>query len=130
MARVNRGGSVLGFIVTAIIMAALLIGSAYTLRQITTRPTMAQQEAPQENKNNPPVAANNNGNQNPADTGAKNPDDTSVSSGNNTPQQPASGATQLPHTGPVSLTGSILAVGLLSLTAVAYARSRRPELSL
>lgn len=134
MARMSRGGSVLGFSIATLVMAGLLVGGAYTLRQLTTQQTaVAQNETPQ-SQTKPDVA------QSPSDKTDKTNTNTNIQKSNsssqdpNTTTLPASSdmaqASQLPHTGPGSFLGAIIAVGLLSATVVAYARSRRPELSL
>lgn len=131
MARTNRGGSVLGFSIAALIMAGLLIGSAYMLRQLTTQQTaVAQNETPQPSTkpdDNQPKGNN---------AGAGNQQSSSPSQNTNTgtasppPSSDSTQTGQLPHTGPGSLLGSIAALGSLCMAGVSYARSRRPELSL
>lgn len=126
MARINRGGSVLGFSITTLVVAGLLVGGAYTLRQLTTQQTAVAQNEPQPqakpSADQPKSDSTSNQKSNP-------PQDNSTS----TPSSSSSASTtagELPQTGPGSLLGTVAALGLLSATAVAYARSRRPELSL
>jgi hypothetical protein len=126
MARANRGGSVLGFSIAAVVMAGLLVGGAYTLRQLTSQPVVAQGEAPQAKPDDGQSSENK------ANT-SQNPDSTSQNNNAQvgaTPSSSNSQASQLPHTGPGELLTTVAAIGSLSATAVAYARSRRPELSL
>lgn len=132
MARTNRGGSVLGFSIATLVMAGLLIGGAYTLRQLTSQSTtaVAQNDTPQSQTK--PDVDQSKGDKTNSDGQKSDSSSQNTNTGTVTPPS-ASGstpATQLPQTGPGSLLGTVAALSLLSATAVAYARSRRPELSL
>lgn len=125
MVRTNQGGSVLGFIVVGVVLVALFVGGAYTVHQLSAQPEVA----PAQPEQAPPKSR-------------ENKDDSSKDQPQKTDNQPAkpqqnpagnssqSPAAELPQTGPAELLGTLLALGLLSATAVSYARSRRPELSL
>ena len=125
MAQRNQGGSVLGFIVVAVVLAGLLIGGAYVVRQLTTQPqTPSLEPSPaQDDQKNQPKAEEK--------TTPEASKDKSEA-----PQSQADGlgssgstTTQLPKTGPENLLATVLALGILSGMVVSYARSRRPELS-
>lgn len=125
MTRTNQGGSVLGFVVAAVLMTGLLIGGAYTVRQLTAQPEPTQAaNKPQEQKTS----------QNPAKEDEKKTQEKNSAPADDTAQTettlPGSGAQELPQTGPESLVGSAVILAILSGMAVSYARSRRPELSL
>lgn len=131
MARVNQGGSVLVFVVVAVIMAGLLVGGVYLVRQLTAEPTetlrpsqtaedkpdttQKEDEKPSENKD--------------ADKQASRPETEHPAAGENAPP-PSAPADELPKTGPASVLGSAFMLAVLSAAAVSYARSRRVELSL
>lgn len=121
MGRTKEGGSVLGFVVAAIVLAGLLVGGAYFISgqdtQRSTPVTNKPQEQPKEEKKEGPP---------PAEPGKKQEE---------RPQTPATtpqaGMTQeLPTTGPREALGSILIIGLVTGLLVSYLRSRRVNLSL
>lgn len=120
MTRTNRGGSMLSFVVVAIIMAGVLIGGVYTVHRLTTQSNIAlrpESRQPQDQsslKNN----QHQNDNQTPKTT-VSTPSDATVGQ-----------ASQLPQTGTEDVFGSVIALGFISVTLVSYVRSRRPELSL
>jgi len=124
MTRTNQGGSVLSFVIVALVLAGLLIGGAYTIRKLTTQsdqtqsPSAPAQQDKTPDTNKPQQAASNTSDQSQASTPQP-----------STQTQDASPA-RLPQTGPRELLGSIVAIAALSGMAVSYARSRRPELSL
>jgi LPXTG-motif cell wall-anchored protein len=121
MAHSNQGGSILSFVVVALLLAALLIGGAYAVRRFTTQP---EQQTPSTSQNQP--APHNAAQQNKAaDNNSQAPVKVSPQVNND-----SSVASQLPQTGTSSLLGSVVALALLSGVAVSYVRSRRPELSL
>jgi len=120
MRRTNEGGSVLGFVVVAVVLAGLLVGGAYFVnRQLTEAPApVVEQQDTQtdkkDKKQTPP----------PAEPGNKHKDTTPES----TPR--AGVAHELPATGPKEAIGTMLVIGLLSGVLVGYVRSRRPRFSL
>jgi len=124
MTRTNQGGSVLSFVIVALVLAGLLIGGAYTIRKLTTQsdqtqsPSAPAQQDKTPDTNKPQQAASNTG------------DQSQVSTPQPSTQTQDASPTRLPQTGPRELLGSIVAVAALSGMAVSYARSRRPELSL
>lgn len=117
MGRTSEGGSVLGFVVVAVVLATLLIGGVYVAgRQDTTQsapPATKPQEPKKEEKQTPPP---------PAEPGNK-PDQSQA-----VPQ--AGVSHELPMTGPTESLGSFLILGLVSGLFVGYIRSRRIHLSL
>jgi LPXTG-motif cell wall-anchored protein len=128
MARVNQGGSVLVFIVVAVVMAGLLVGGVYLVRQLTAEP--AETLRPSQTAENKP------------DTTQK--DDQKTSDNKKTsepkaeePQKAADStpkvsepASELPKTGPSGMIAPAFMLAILSMAAVSYVRSRRLELPL
>lgn len=120
MRRTKEGGSVLGFVVVAVVLAGLLAGGAYFIsRQSSPLPastTNKPPEQPKEKKEGPPAAEPGNKPEKRVET----PEST-----------PQTGMThELPTTGPRETLGSILVVGLVTGVSVSYLRSRRANLSL
>jgi LPXTG-motif cell wall-anchored protein len=120
MARTNQGGSVLVFVVVAIIMAGLLIGGVYAVRQLTA--------APDQGAKTPDTTTENK----PSDDKKKqetSPSDKKTNKTASESQPPATSsqqsANELPKTGPESLLGTLVMLGILSAVAVSYVRSRR-----
>lgn len=106
-----QGGSIRKFILVAIILAGLLAGGIYFMQQ-TPQPeptaeegSIPTEEAPYEEvreEETQPIA-----------------------------ELPGQAITeQLPETGPAEAFGVLISLGVVSLVAVYYLRSRRPELSL
>ena len=126
MAQKNQGGSVLGFVVVAVIMAGLLIGGAYALRQLTTAPEQGLE--PTKTAEDKPIQEQKQTPANPDEKKEQSKEEPQSSTGSDAP---APSAGELPQTGPgESLVGTILALAALTGVAISYARSRRPELSL
>lgn len=107
-----QGGSIRKFILVAIILAGLLAGGIYFMQQQTPQPepiaeegSIPTEEAPYEEvreEETQPIA-----------------------------ELPGEEITeQLPETGPAETFGVLVSLGVASLVAVYYLRSRRPELSL
>jgi LPXTG-motif cell wall-anchored protein len=122
MAQTNQGGSVLGFVVVAVIMAGLLIGGVYAVRQLTAVPEQGLE--PSKTAENKPS-----GDQKKQET-PKTDNKTDKSDSESTPpaSTDSSGqqATELPQTGPGgSLLGTTVMLAVLSGVAVSYVRSRR-----
>lgn len=122
MAQKNQGGSVLGFIIVAIVMAGLLIGGAYAVRQLTSQPQVSPEPSPsqaqddqksqQETKKDTP-------------SGESKKTDPPQSQTHNSAG--VGNATELPQTGTEGLLGPALVMGILSGAVVSYVRSRRFE---
>jgi LPXTG-motif cell wall-anchored protein len=127
MTRTNQGGSVLGFVVVAVIMAGLLIGGVYAVRQMTAVPE--QELEPSKTTEN-----KSSGDQKKQET-PKSDKKTDTSESESTPPagsgSPEPSASELPQTGPgEGVFGAAVMLAVLGGVAVSYARSRRPELSL
>jgi cytoskeletal protein RodZ len=115
MTRTNQGGSGLSFIVIGIILVGLLAGGIYLVRQQLNQPEQTwppeeSSEVVSEDQEEIPV-------------------DESAPSQEKAPETSTETTVELPQTGIAEIT-TVFSLGLLSLTVVAYARSRRPELSL
>jgi hypothetical protein len=115
MTRTNQGGSGLSFVVIGVILVALLAGGVYLVRQQLTQPD--QTWLPEESGE---TVVSDDDEEVAADPVPENEESLQVADVS---------AAELPQTGIEDVT-PIFSLGLLSLTAVAYARSRRPELSL
>jgi cytoskeletal protein RodZ len=131
MARVNQGGSVLVFVVVAVIMAGLLVGGVYVVRQLTAQPTetlrpsQTAEEKPDTTQKEDQKPSENKD----ADKQANKPEAEEPAASENV-APPSGPADELPKTGPGSVLGSAFMLAILSAAAVSYARSRRVELSL
>ena len=131
MARVNQGGSVLVFVVVAVIMAGLLVGGVYVVRQLTAQPTetlrpsQTAEEKPDTTQKEDQKPSENKD----ADKQANKPEAEEPAASENV-APPSEPADELPKTGPGSVLGSAFMLAILSAAAVSYARSRRVELSL
>jgi cytoskeletal protein RodZ len=137
MVRTKQGGSILGFILIGVVLAALLVGGVYFVRQQTAKqvtqptpvePTSSQQPSSSDSSESPAPATEDKSDN--TDTSDKKEE----TSANNTPtensSQPSSQtATELPKTGPSQTIGVLIVVGILSYAVVLYARSRRLNLS-
>ncbi len=124
MVRTKEGGSVISFVVIAVILAALLVGGAFAIRRMTTQPTELPQ-APQSSPATPQTSSPTAGSQ--GQPASPTPSTQATSGASQSPQTSPS-PSQLPQTGPEGLFSAIVALGMLSATAVAYVRSRRLEL--
>lgn len=126
MTRTNQGGSVLGFVVVAVIMAGLLIGGVYAVRQLTA--------APQQGADPSKITEERPAGEQPKPEAPKADEKTDESKTESTPpagSNPEQHASELPQTGPSeSLLGATIMLAVLSGVAVSYARSRRVELAL
>jgi LPXTG-motif cell wall-anchored protein len=127
MTRTNQGGSVLGFVVVAVIMAGLLIGGVYAVRQLTA--------APQQGADPSKITEETPASEQAKPETPKAEEKTDGSKSESTPpastDDPGQHASELPQTGPSeSLLGATIMLAVLSGVAVSYARSRRVELAL
>jgi LPXTG-motif cell wall-anchored protein len=118
MVRTNQGGSVLSFVIIGVIMAAILVGGVYMVRQQASQPAV---ETPQEVVEEPPVTS-------PTETEKEAEKPQKEEAAQKTPQ--AEKEVELPQTGPAESFVTLIAVALLGFTATSYLRSRRVGLSL
>ena len=118
MRRTKEGGSVLGFVVVAIVLGTLLLGGVYLVSRQEGRSaspvTKPQEPSKKDEKQAPP----------PAEPGKK----PELQAPQSTPQ--AGVAHELPVTGPTESLGPLLVLGLVSGLFVSYIRSRQAHLSL
>jgi cytoskeletal protein RodZ len=115
MGQANQGGSVVGFVIGAVVLAALVVGGAYWVnwqsRQTATPP-----------KQDPPKTQ-------PQAPKPEQPKKEEKSTPSQTPPTSTSPA-QLPATGSEQAIGASLALGLVTMLIVYYARSRHSRFSL
>lgn len=134
MVRVNQGGSILNFVIIGAVLALVLVGGAFAVRQNThspregalpapasaPAPTDNKQDNPSDDGDNAPAAGNNS---------APAPDSSTRQNNSSSTAQPpvvsAPTAGKLPSSGPAEIFSSIIILGLLSSLSVAYVRSRR-----
>jgi len=116
MVRTNQGGSVLSFIIIAVVLGALFIGGIVFFHGQMIHGDASQPPTPQ------PTAS----------PSANQPTSTPSSPQIVTPPVASTGPTaaQLPRTGPEGTAGTLIALTSLTLAVVSYARSRRSQLSL
>ncbi|QQG50724.1 MAG: LPXTG cell wall anchor domain-containing protein [Candidatus Saccharibacteria bacterium] len=119
MVRTNQGGSVLSFVIIGVILAAILVGGVYMVRQQTSQPSG---EAPQEVVEEPPATTPTEETEKEAEKPQK------EEPVQQTPQTEKE--VELPQTGPAESLVSLIAIALLGFTATSYLRSRRAGLSL
>ena len=129
MVRTNEGGSVLSFAVVGVILAILLVGGVAVVRQqfISSQkaaPTSRKVAQSSDDKDKTAAPTPSNSGQKPANEGQ-----TPSSGSTSTPApQAAPTPSSLPHTGPVETLTTIVALGLLTASSIAYLRSRRYQL--
>jgi len=118
MVRTNQGGSVLGFIIVAVTLAALFIGGVVFFHSQTT---------PHGDTSTPPPVIPQPMTPAPTHGPSSNP---STSQTVTPPVASADPTVLLPRTGPEETVGALIALASLTLAVVSYARSRRSQLSL
>lgn len=150
--RMQRGGSIVGFIIACIIGALLLVGGVYALRHVswfsetsqgpntqiskTSRGTAPKKSSGNTSSNNQETSgpSNESSKVTPKLTQAQKNNQTSSqnSSDSQSTSTPASEQSNtsvapdnLPHTGPADIIASLLGVGFLTAATLTYARSRR-----
>ncbi len=125
MRRTGQGGSILGFIIAAVVLTAFLVGGVYLVH---IQSTFASQpsEKPQEQPANP-VSSPSNGSDKKEDSPASQPQPTPAPT-----QLPSANSEshQLPQTGPEQTLVTMIVLAVFSGTFVSYVRSRRTLASL
>jgi len=122
MAQKNQGGSVLGFVIVAVVMAGLLIGGAYVVRQLTSQPQVSPEPSPSQTQDDQKSQQ-----ETKKDTTSGESKKTDRSQSQAHSSAGAGNATELPQTGAEDLLGPALMMGILSAAVVSYVRSRRFE---
>lgn len=117
MAGVRQGGSILNFIIVAVVLVGLLAAGVYVVRQVT-------QLSPEEG-----IATREEDSEEVAEAQSSN-EEQSDEVAQELPGVAESSAEELPRTGPAEVISGVLALGMLSLVTTYYLRSRRVELSL
>ena len=129
MVRTNQGGSVLGFVIIGGVLALLLIGGVYFVRQqsevtpsrgISPTPTENQPREEQSTPNEETPPSNNENKSTEENKNNSQPQtETLPGGGTNT------GTTELPQTGPAESFISVLLLAVVAGLGVSYVRSRR-----
>lgn len=131
MVRTNEGGSVLSFAVVGVILAILMVAGVAVVRQQSIsgqKPAPAPQKVVKTDKNPTVTPAPSGSSSTPAPATQTPPKGSTSTPAPQT--QPSTGGTavpnkELPHTGPAETATTLLAVGLLTASSVAYLKSRR-----
>lgn len=129
MVRTNQGGSILNFIIVGVVLALLVVGGAYFIRQ-KTRVAPEQVPAPAPTTVTPPETdhskdSDSTNKQPVPSTGSEKKQPSSRQQSTPAASDKSAKTKELPHTGPVQSLSTILGLGVLSYVAVAYVRSRR-----
>ena len=134
MVRTNQGGSILGFIVIGAVMAALLIGGVYLVRQNLIPGVKSGAESLQDSSDSTKPSkdetenAKNEGDQSTAQDGQASEPAAGTEQATDKPRtQTGSGTistTDLPETGPAGILLSGLFLSLVVAVTSAYIRSR------
>lgn len=109
----RQGGSVLNFIIVAVVLVGLLAAGIYIVRQVTQQ--------------NPPSVAVEENEPEPVPTPEEKAQEQPVKE---LPGGDHSEAVELPQTGPLEAMSAVFAVGILSLAIAYYLRSRQTVASL
>jgi len=128
MVRTNQGGSVLGFVIIGGVLALLLIGGVYFVRQqseatpsrgLSPTPTENQ---PREEQSTPTEETPPNNNEN---SNAEEEANNSRPQSETLPGGGATNTTELPQTGPAESLATVLLLAVLAGMGTSYVRSRR-----
>jgi cytoskeletal protein RodZ len=115
MRQANQGGSVVGFVIGAVVLVALVVGGAYWVNwQSRQTPTPPKQDAPKTEPQTPKP---------------EQPKEEEKSTPSQTPPTSTSPA-QLPATGPEQAIGASFALGIVTMVVIYYVRSRHEGFSL
>lgn len=149
MQRMERGGSILGFIIICLVGAVLLVGGVYALHHVSwfkTDSTPAAVSAPDDangsnsSTKSSPATTNKPHSSTPKDKAATGDQSSSTSGDQTTPADssaapstspettssaPVPSSSALPHTGPSDVLATVIALGALTAAALSYTRSRR-----
>lgn len=135
--RTNQGGSVLLFIIVATVLGLALVGTVAFVRY---KGQEAQSQTPIFGTNIPATdspAPRDNGTNDQAEADKKAEEakkqeadrqaaaEASRQSAVSSSPQPTDDSSELPHTGPADLAAGLLILGLVTMVAVSYIRSRR-----
>lgn len=130
MVRTNQGGSVLGFVIIGGVLALLLIGGAYFVRQqavlppdtgTAPQPTETKPEGDGQQEEQKPDEAK------PDEQNGQQPSQEQQTQSQNLP---GTGAEELPRTGPAESFATIAIFAALAAVTAAYVQSRRLAASL
>jgi LPXTG-motif cell wall-anchored protein len=128
MASSNQGGSILSFLIIGGVLAALFVGGTYLVQQRAARSETVQTPVAQpanQSEDKTPAAEDKK-----AATKTEPKAEVKQTAPQPAPQSTAPATTELPKTGPAQMLGSIIGLGLLSGTTIAYVRSRRTNVTL
>lgn len=128
MVRTRQGGSIFNFIIIWVVLALLVIGGVYFVRQQlhsgitkTSAPTTSDKSKQGNDK------SKNNGTSGSQPAPSSPPASAPAPSQSPTSSAPASPSKTLPQTGPAETLSTVLGVGTLGYITTAYLRSRRAK---
>lgn len=126
--RTNQGGSILTFIIVAVVLGLALVGSVMFIRH---KGEAAQSQTPILGPIAAPTTGDNKSGDTNTNTGSSPQSDqksTPSTSGHDgsasTESQTSAPASELPKTGPADTLGAALIMGLVAMMVVSYVRSR------
>lgn len=123
MRQTRQGGSSVVFILIGVLLAALLIGGVYALRQQTAQKPVAVTPQPQSDLPDKSEAPKDDKKEMPSDEGAQQKQNTDEQAAQK--PQASTSTTELPRTGGSENVGIIVSMALLIGVLVAYVNSRR-----
>ncbi len=127
--RTNQGGSVLSFIIVAVVLLGVVLGGIYLVRRATSS-TQTTGDNSQESSNtspqSPPEAQKTPATE-AAPVAPPKPNNSQAQTNNS---QPSGSATTLPQTGPAETVSTALTLALITGVVVSYGRSKRQLSSL
>jgi outer membrane biosynthesis protein TonB len=129
MVRTDQGGSVLGFVVIGVVMAALLVGGVFVMqRQNNPNPTPTPQQPTQQPAEQKPAEKPTEDKSKPQPAPQPAPQQNQQAPS----QLPSNNASshEMPQTGPVETLASAIAILFISGALISYVRSRRQLASL
>lgn len=128
--RTNQGGSVLSFIIVAVVLLGVVLGGIYLIRRATS-PTQTTGDSSQEPSSDAPQSTPEEQKKpvtepTPATPPTSNNGQAQTNTGNQSPQP----TTTLPQTGPAETISTALILALVTGVLVSYGRSKRQLSSL
>lgn len=127
--RTNQGGSVLSFIIVAVVLLGVVLGGIYLVRRATSSTQTAGDNA-QESSTTSPQSTLEEQKTPATETAPATPPKSDNSQAQTNTSQSSGSAATLPQTGPVETISTALTLAVITGVAVSYARSKRQLSSL